>query len=282
MDSISSKNPKSLLKQYQARPSKRFGQNFLADRGIVRKIVKAAEITSKDTVLEIGPGTGELTKEITKTAGKVIAVEKDPRMVKILKESLGDAVNLKVVQGDIRRIDVRECGIKENNYKVVGNLPFYLTAPVIRRFLESEKPPSSMTLVVQKEVGQRICQKPPRMNLLAVSVQAYAEPKIISYISKKSFWPQPEVDAALIKITPKGVPMGDTDLFFKIVKAGFSQPRKQLINNLSKKLGVDKEKVGAWLEENGIRPNQRAETLFIEDWLRLIANYHIDNNSKRW
>jgi len=246
----------------------------LADRGIVRKIVKAAEITSKDTVLEIGPGTGELTKEITKTAGKVIAVEKDPRMVKILKESLGDAVNLKVVQGDIRRIDVRECGIKEGNYKVVGNLPFYLTAPVIRRFLESGKPPSSMTLVVQKEVGQRICQKPPRMNLLAVSVQAYAEPKIISYISKKSFWPQPEVDAALIKITPKGVPMGDTDLFFKIVKAGFSQPRKQLGNNLSKKLSRDKKETEAWLKANGVEPSRRAETLSLQEWIKLSENYN--------
>jgi 16S rRNA (adenine1518-N6/adenine1519-N6)-dimethyltransferase len=276
MDSVSSKNPKSLLKQYQARPSKRFGQNFLADRGIVRKIVEAAEITGKDTVLEIGPGTGELTREIVKAAGKVIAVEKDPRMVQILKGSLRDVVNLKIVQGDIRRLDIRECGIKEDDYKAVGNLPFYLTAPVIRRFLESEKPPSSMTLVVQKEVGQRICQKPPRMNLLSVSVQVYAEAKIIFYISKKSFWPQPEVDAALIKITPKDVPIGDTDLFFKIVKAGFSQPRKQLINNLSKGLKIDKRKVAEWLEKNNIQSSQRAETLNIRDWIKISRIFRKD------
>jgi 16S rRNA (adenine1518-N6/adenine1519-N6)-dimethyltransferase len=273
MDSVSSKNPKSLLKQYQARPSKRFGQNFLADRGIVRKIVEAAEITGKDTVLEIGPGTGELTREIVKAAGKVIAVEKDPRMVQILKGSLRDVVNLKIVQGDIRRLDIRECGIKEDDYKAVGNLPFYLTAPAIRRFLESEKPPSSMTLVVQKEVGQRICQKPPRMNLLSVSVQAYAEPKIIFYISKKSFWPQPEVDAALIKITPKDVPIGDTGLFFKIVKAGFSQPRKQLGNNLSKKLGLGKNEAESWLKANGIEPSRRAETLSLQEWMKLAEGY---------
>jgi len=298
MDSISSKNPKSLLKQYQARPSKRFGQNFLADRRIVRKIVKAAEITSKDTVLEIGPGTGELTKEIAKAAGKVIAVEKDPRMVQILRETLKGFTNVEVICGDIRRLSLPQIdgGLASLNYKVVGNLPFYLTAPAIRKFLENTRvKPVYLVLVVQKEVAQRICQKPPRMNLLAVSVQAYAEPKIIFYISKKFFWPQPEVDAALIKITPKNVPIGDTDLFFKIVKAGFSQPRKQLSNNLSrlnfssknlggqaKQLKYDKKKAREWLLENGVEPSRRAETLSLEEWMRLTESHNIDKSAKRW
>jgi len=289
MDSISSKNPKFLLKQYQARPSKRFGQNFLADRRIVRKIVKAAEITSKDTVLEIGPGTGELTKEIAKAAGKVIAVEKDPRMIQILRETLKGFTNVEVIRGDIRRLSLPQIdgGLASLNYKVVGNLPFYLTAPAIRRFLENTRvKPVYLVLVVQKEVAQRICQKPPRMNLLAVSVQAYAEPKIIFYISKKFFWPQPEVDAALIKITPKNVPIGDTDLFFKIVKAGFSQPRKQLSNNLSrlnfssknlsgqaKQLKYDKKKAKEWLLENGVEPSRRAETLSLREWMKLAGSY---------
>jgi 16S rRNA (adenine1518-N6/adenine1519-N6)-dimethyltransferase len=131
-----------------------------------------------------------------------------------------------------------------------------------------------MVLIVQKEVAQRICAKAPDMNLLAVSVQFYARPKIISYISKKSFWPQPKVDSAIIKITTDDKQSAiDGDLFFKIVKAGFSQPRKQLINNLSKKLKIDKMKIGAWLWRNNIQPNQRAETLSVKDWLKLTKAY---------
>ena len=131
-----------------------------------------------------------------------------------------------------------------------------------------------MTLVVQKEVAQRICAKPPKMSILANSVQFYADPEMISVISKKSFFPQPKVDAALIKITPRPTPMGDKDLFFKIVKAGFSQPRKQLINNLSNGLKTDKKKVGEWLLKNNIRSTQRAETLEVADWINLIKALH--------
>jgi 16S rRNA (adenine1518-N6/adenine1519-N6)-dimethyltransferase len=165
----------------------------------------------------------------------------------------------------------------------VANLPFYLTAPVIRKFLESDCQPKEMILMVQKEVGQRICAKPPDMNLLAVSVQFYAEPKIISYISKKSFWPQPKVDSAIIKITPLGlseistiVRLLDRDLFFRIVKAGFSQPRKQILNNLSKKLKLNKEEVKSWLLKNNIQPGQRAETLTIKDWINLTKSLKIN------
>jgi len=260
-----------MLKKQGIRPLKRLGQNFLINKGVLKTIIEAASLSSEDTVLEIGPGTGVLTLALAERAKKIIAVEKDIRMIKVLKETLRDFKNVEIVQGDIRKLS-----LKIKDYKIVGNLPFYLTAPVIRKFLElSKSQPQTMVLVVQKEVAQRICSKPPRMNLLAVSVQFYAEPKIISYISKKSFWPQPEVDAAIIKITPTAPSTGERDLFFKIVKAGFSQPRKQLINNLSKGLKMDKEEIRAWLGKNKISPTQRAETLKIEDWLKLTKNCKI-------
>ncbi|RLC34195.1 MAG: ribosomal RNA small subunit methyltransferase A [Candidatus Nealsonbacteria bacterium] len=270
---------KSLLKKYQIRPSKRLGQNFLIDWGAVRRIVEAAELKPPDLVLEIGPGVGVLTKELAKRVKKLVAVEKDPQMVEVLKETLREYKNVEIVKRDIRKIKSEDMGIRPP-YKVVGNLPFYLTAPVIRQFLESTEArplyamPELMVLVVQKEVGQRICARPPRMNLLAVSVQFYAEPKIISYISKKSFWPQPEVDAAVIKISnfKSQISKINKDLFFKIVKAGFSQPRKQLINNLSRSLRVDKIKMKDWLLNNKILPQQRAETLSIKDWIKLAKN----------
>ena len=306
MNLSSKKTIKELLQEYQTKPIKRLGQNFLVDKKIITKITETADLKPDDTILEVGPGIGTLTQEIAKRAGKIIVVEKDPKMVEILKETLENYNNVEIIQGDILKIKNLFCKIrcatisqnekvKSQNYKIVANLPFYLTAPVIRQFLESAEnyPPQIMVLIVQKEVAQRICAKPPKMSILAVSVQFYAEVKIISYISKKSFWPQPKVDSAIIKIIPRSlteVPLqgcnpcqsyrGATPIslcqfreqFFKIVKAGFSQPRKQLANNLSKKLKIDKIKIIEWLLKNNIQPTQRAETLTIEDWLKLTKH----------
>ena len=250
-------------------PSKKFGQNFLIDKRVPKNMVSVAELNPESVVLEIGPGIGTLTQELAKRVKGVIAVEKDREMITILKKTLKGFPNIEIIQGDILRIKL----VLPKNYKIVGNLPFYLTAPVIRKFLESVKiKPELMVLVVQKEVGQRMCSKPPRMNLLSASVQFYADAKIISYISKKSFWPQPKVDAAIVKIVPRPLLMGDSETFFKIVKAGFSQPRKQLINNLSKGLKISREKTTLYLKKNGVHPTQRAETLSIEDWVRLTVN----------
>ena len=268
---------KNLLKKYQTRPSKRLGQNFLIDRRVLKKIIEAADLKPGDLVLEIGPGIGTLTKELAKKVKKVIAIEKDPKMLEILKETLKDFDNIKIIQNDILKIE--DCKLEIENYnKVVANLPFYLTGPVIRQFLECSTPRlCSMVLMVQKEVAQRICAQPPKMSLLAVSVQFYAEPKIVSYVSKKSFWPQPRVDAAIIKILskPQNVQRPVLCTFFKIVKAGFSQPRKQLINNLSRGLKIDQEKTKTWLLKNKIKPTQRAETLNIANWISLTKSYKI-------
>ncbi len=254
--------------RYKIKPLKRLGQNFLIDKNVVKKVIKAAELHSKDIVLEVGPGIGALTKEIAKTAKKVIAVEKDPNMCQILKETLRDFKNVKIVKNDVLKFN--NYSLLTTHYKLIANLPFYITAPVIRKFLESKHPPKEMVLIVQKEVAQRICSKPPKMNILAVSVQFYAKPKIISYISKKSFWPSPKVDSAIIKIVPQKKHKDiDIDLFFKIVKAGFAYPRKQLANNLSKMLKLDKKELSSLLLENNVKPTQRAETLTIRDWIKL-------------
>ncbi|GAH64601.1 unnamed protein product, partial [marine sediment metagenome] len=239
MNLASKKAIQNLLKKYQIRPLKRLGQNFLIDKRVITKLIGAANLKPKDVILEIGPGIGNLTQELAKKVKKVVAVEKDQKMVEILKETLKDYENVEIIKGDILKLDPRTYNLKPKIYKAVGNLPFYLTAPVIRKFLELKNPPREMILVVQKEVGQRICAKSPDMSILAVSVQFYAKPKIISYVSRKSFWPSPKVDSAILRITPlisADRKLINADLFFKIVKAGFSQPRKQLINNLSKSL----------------------------------------------
>ena len=266
-------NPKNLLKAHNLKPNKLLGQNFLIDKSAIRKIVAAANLKPKDTVLEIGPGLGVLTFELAKKAKKVIAVEKDPDLARILKQE-AKSKNIEILQGDILKVLDSKL-LKAGPYKVAGSLPFYLTARLIRQLLEKTNKPSEMVLVVQKEVGQRICSKPPDMSLLAVSVQFHADPKIISFISKKSFWPQPEVDAAIVKITAlkSKLPKTKELLFFKIVKAGFSRPRKQLINNLSKGLGVDKIRIGEWLIKNNVQPNQRAETLCVENWISLVKTF---------
>jgi len=267
---------KKLLRKYDIYPSKRLGQTFLINEGVFQKIIKAANLSKNDVVLEIGPGIGNLTLELARKVKKVVAIEKDKKMCEALKEILInlDIKNVEIINQDVLKTDPEIYTLKP--YKIVANLPYYITSPIIRKFLEMKKQPKEMILMVQKEVAKRICAKPPKMSILAVSVQFYAKPKIISFVSKKSFWPQPKVDSAIIKITPgRSVYAIDVNplLFFKIVKAGFSHPRKQLINNLSKKLKVEKEKVRNWLLENRIQPNQRAETLTLKDWINLTNNY---------
>jgi len=268
------RNIKNLFKKDHLRPSKKLGQNFLVNKKILRKIVKIADIQPQDVVLEIGPGPGNLTMELAKLAKKIIAVEKDSKLCEILKKNLKNFNNVEIIQADILKIQ----NSKFKNYKpykVVANLPYYIVAPVIRKFLEAKFQPELMVLMVQKEVAQRICALPPKMNLLAVSVQFYAQPKIISYVSRKFFWPQPKVDAAIIKILnlKSQILKTNKNLFFKIVKAGFSQPRKQLANNIGKILKLDKEEVKTWLWKNNIQPSQRAETLRIQEWIKLANTF---------
>jgi len=290
---------KTILKKYDLKPNKLLGQNFLIDRAVLEKIIGAADLSKKDTVLEVGPGLGILTEELAKRAGEVIAVEKDKRLVSFLQKRFDRVKNIDILQGDAMKFNSPQPPLKLRggegelyHYKLVANIPYYLTSHLIRKFLEAKNPPREMILMVQKEVAQRICANPPEMSLLAVSVQFYAEPKIMSFVSKKSFWPRPKVDSAIIKITPRNLPPlqrgieGDlktitkilpnpplpkegTEHFFRIVHAGFSHPRKQLINNLNSDLKIDRAKIAAALKKIGLASEQRAETLSVNDWKKL-------------
>lgn len=273
MDLLSTKIIKELLAKHEAKPSKIMGQNFLIDANALAKVVEAAQLDQNDTILEIGPGMGVLTRELAKTAKKVIAVEKDRNMLNILQETVGNNKNIEVIQGDALKLSITNFQL--SNYKVVANIPYYLTSPIIRKFLEAQAPPKEIVLMVQKEVAQRICAKPPNMSLLAISVQFYATAQIISYVSKGCFWPAPKVDSAIIAIRPRKDAETNAESrrkFFETVRAGFSQPRKQLANNLSKALKMDRDKVNTWLMENGIQSQQRAETLNVEDWVKLTIS----------
>lgn len=271
MNLLSAKTIKELLAKYDAKPSKLMGQNFLIDEHSLNKIVQAAELTLQDTILEVGPGMGVLTRELAKTVKRVIAIEKDAVMVSVLRETLKNYGNVELIRGDALKFPNSQLPI--TNYKVVANIPYYLTSPIIRKFLEEQNRPKDIVLMVQKEVAQRICAKPPNMSILAVSVQFYATAKIVSYVSKNCFWPAPKVDSAIIKITPfEAKKDADVKAFFTVVKAGFSQPRKQLANNLSKALKINREQVTTWLLKNSIKPEQRAETLNIDDWVKLALD----------
>ena len=263
---------KNLIEKYDLRINKLMGQNFLINPRVLQKIIETADLKN-DIILEVGPGLGTLTQELAKKAKKVIAVEKDKQMVEALKETLKDFKNVEIIQGNILKQN-----LNFKNYKVVANIPYYLTSPLIRMLLESDNPPKEIILMIQKEVAKRITVQPPKMNLLAVSVQFYAQPKIISYVSKESFWPEPKVDSAIIKITPhpsvilREKPEESHQNFFKIVKAGFSSPRKQLANNLSEKLKIDKGEIKTALAECGLNPQARAESLNVEDWRKLSSD----------
>jgi len=267
------------LEKYNIRPIKHLGQNFLIDESVLEKIISAAEISENDVILEIGPGLGILTFALAKKAKEVIAVEKDKKLAEILNQELRikNIKNVEVINGDALKIFnfkipspwLVRLGRKIQNYKLVANIPYYLTSPLIRKFLEVENKPELMILMLQKEVGQRICAKPGDMSILSIMVQFYAIPEIIDYVSKKAFYPEPKVDSAIVKITPKIIPEIDTEKFFALVKSGFSAKRKFLLNNLKKKFNVRGSMFEDVFSTLKIDAKSRAEKLSIENWLKL-------------
>ena len=254
-------------------PKKSLGQNFLVNEGIVAKIVKAAELTPEDTVLEVGPGTGNLTRALVATGARVIAVEKDHRIIEDLNAEFS-AVQIEIIEGDILKFKPEANGLTVEEYKIVANLPYYITSHFIRTVFEEWPQPSSMVLMVQKEVAKRIMAKPPDMNLLALSIQYYAEPEIVTYVSRGSFRPSPNVDSAVIKLTPKKqhpLPVEKEELFFRILKTAFSGKRKQLQNTLLHALPkYDKDSLPDLLQKAGIDPQARPETVDMARWLILF------------
>jgi 16S rRNA (adenine1518-N6/adenine1519-N6)-dimethyltransferase len=268
-------NIKHILHRYDLHPSKSLGQNFLHDRAALEKIILAAGIMPQDTVLEIGPGLGSLTRYLALSARLVIAMELDRKLLPVLEETLGPYKNIRLVQGDILKVAPAEL-MESQSYIVVANIPYYITSAVIRHLLESNLPPKRIVLTVQKEVAERICAHAGEMNLLALSVQVYGEPVIKTIIPAKAFYPVPKVDSAVLQIEIYKQPTLSPDqlgLFFTLIKAGFSQKRKTLRNSLAGGLQISTINSEKMLLAAGIDPKRRAETLTLTEWGRLCDEY---------
>lgn len=270
---------KDFCKKYGVRPSKEFGQNFLIDREVLEVIVRAAELKRSDVVLEIGPGFGVLTAELAERVDRVVAVEADGKMAKILKEILEAPKNLKVVEKNILKLQVSDYGLRNYDYKLVANLPYQITSAVFRKFLSEEPRPGEITVMVQKEVAERICAEAGEMSLLSLSVQFYGQPEIVAIVPNRAFWPEPEVDSAILKISKiKGIyeknkQEVDPEKFFRLAKIGFSSRRKQLQNNLAGGLRLSNKSVQDILTKLGFDSRIRAQDLGIKDWIRIVDNF---------
>jgi len=262
---------------------KGLGQHFLIDEEVLKLITSAAELTSTDVIMEIGPGLGVLTKELARQAGWVIAIELDSKLAAILKQTLVSFSNVTIINEDVLQLDSAALLQEQKakfpppidspfSYKVVANLPYYITSPVLRHFLDARLKPQVMVVMVQKEVAEVIVAEPGQMSLLSISVQFYGEPTIISYVPAQCFYPKPEVDSAILRVTlypQPAVAVTDEGSFFKLVRAGFSASRKQICNSLAQGLELPKAEVLSLLERVSIMPQRRAETLTLEEWARL-------------
>jgi 16S rRNA (adenine1518-N6/adenine1519-N6)-dimethyltransferase len=270
---------KALLRQFGLKAKKRLGQHFLVDEDVLDHILSAAELSSEDIVVEVGPGLGVLTEKLAERVAGVIAVELDFKLASILREVLASFSNIKIVPADILKITPRQ--LLEDNlatselgkgYKVVANFPYYIASPILRHFLEASLKPSLMVVMVQKEVGEAIVATPGKMSLLTVATQFYSEPTIIAYVPAKSFYPPPKVDSVILRLNiyPKPlIEISDVTGFFDMVSHGFKLPRKQLRNSLAQSLGMSPKQVSLLLQNAGIEAKQRAETLSLEEWKKL-------------
>ena len=279
------------------RKKKSLGQNFLINPHVIDKIIAVAEIGQNDIVIEVGPGLGNLTQRLADKAKEVIAVEKDSRLIPILKKEFKYCHKIRIIEEDVLRLKLPEARLLEDilhkfRYKIVANIPYYITSSFIRTVFEKWPRPELIVLTIQKEVAQRIMAKPPHMNLLALSVQYYSEPEIVGYISRNNFRPVPKVDSAIIKLTsrilgaisevePQRFPRSQTSGIsprslasgklepFSLIRIGFSEKRKQLAGVLSKKLKISKNEIGEALKKIGVPPNARAENLSLDQWILL-------------
>lgn len=275
MNEIPPLNASALLKQYGLRPDKKLGQNFLQDPFALASIAAAAEIQPTDTVLEIGPGLGSLTRYLAVSAREVIAVELDADLIPPLEAVTKPYDNVQIVLGDILKLSPYKL-IQKPGYLVVANIPYYITSAIIRHLLENNPKPRRIVLTIQKEVADRICAMPGDMSLLALSVQVYGEPRIANRIPADAFFPAPKVDSAVLCVDIYEAPKIQAELldtFFKLIKAGFSQKRKTLRNSLSSGLRISPLQAEGLLKKAIIDPMRRAETLSIEEWQALCKLY---------
>jgi 16S rRNA (adenine1518-N6/adenine1519-N6)-dimethyltransferase len=279
------KRTKKLLRKYDIRARKGLAQHFLVDDDTLDKILETADLKSDDTVIEVGPGLGLMTDELARCAGWVIAIELDNRLASILRETLQHE-NVVVLNEDVLGTDPAKLlkgsaphfppGL--SSYKVVANLPYYITSPVLRHFLEAKVKPDVMVVMVQKEVAGVICAEAGQRSLLSIAVQFYGRPSIVADVPAASFYLPPEVDSAVVRIDVyKESPVAVTDIdgFFRLVRAGFSAARKQVANSLAQGVGLPKEEVLALLNKANIDPRRRAETFTLEEWAVLFKEYSL-------
>ncbi|QBD83653.1 16S rRNA (adenine(1518)-N(6)/adenine(1519)-N(6))-dimethyltransferase RsmA [Ktedonosporobacter rubrisoli] len=271
MDLTNVRELRNLLYAHNMRPNKSFGQNFLVDRSVLLKIVQAAEIEAQDEVLEVGAGTGVLTRELARRARRVVAVEIERDMLALLEKTTAPYTNVELIARNLLFLNPATV-FGQAPYKLVANLPYYITAPTFRHFLESENAPALLVVMVQQEVAQRITAGPGDLSLLGVSVQFYGQPRIVARVPAQAFYPAPKVDSAILRIdVHPQAPLAaqEREGFFRVVQAGFSERRKQLHNSLTHSLHYKNELIRSWLAEASIEASRRAETLSIEEWLRL-------------
>ena len=268
------KQMKEICRIYEISPQRSKGQNFLVTEGVYDKIIASADISSEDTIVEVGPGLGFLTAKLAKQAKKVIAVELDDRLAAVLKIAIDSqgVENVEIVNQDILKFNPENIG----PYKIVANIPYNISSILLRTFLGSNNRPGIMVLMLQKEVAERIVAQAPDMSLLALSVQFYGTPQIIKEVKAGNFWPEPKVDSAILKITIKKNKYSSEEqkLFFRLAKIGFAAKRKMLKNNLCgglKLKGEDKKIVEELMEKLAFNPRVRAEDLRLEDWENLFA-----------
>ena len=277
------KNTIEVLQKYHFNFQKKFGQNFLINTSILEEIIDAAEITREDFVLEIGPGIGTMTQYLAEAAREVTAVEIDDALIPILKDTLKEWDNVTVLHGDILKTDIRKIADEKNQgrpIKVVANLPYYITTPIIMGLFESHVPVDSITVMVQKEVADRMQTGPGSKDYgaLSLAVQYYAEPKIVANVPPNCFMPRPKVGSAVIRLTRHQNPPVttlDEKLMFRLIRASFNQRRKTLSNSLknSQELPYSKEEVEAAITECGLPLNIRGEALTLEQFARLSDTF---------
>jgi len=264
-----------LLKRYGIQPKKSLGQNFLVEPAGLMKVISAAGLESGEEVLEIGAGLGSLTVLLAQTCKRVTTVEIDPRMLPPLDEALKPYQNVRVVPGDILELNPSEL-VQQEDYVVVANIPYYITSAIIRHLLAAERKPSRLILTIQKEVAQRVVARDGKMSLLSLSVIVFGQPEIAAVIPAGSFFPAPDVDSAILRISLYPEPLisvSQLDQFFRLAHAGFGQKRKTLRNSLSAGLSLPAGEVESRLLSAGIAPARRAETLSIAEWAALINSF---------
>lgn len=272
-------NTIAVLQKYNFNFQKKFGQNFLIDTHVLDKIIAAAHITKEDLVLEIGPGIGTMTQYLCEHARQVIAVEIDKNLIPILEDTLSEYNNVKVIQNDILKVDINQLAQEENGgrpIKVVANLPYYITTPIIMGLFESHVPIENITVMVQKEVADRMQVGPgtKEYGALSLAVQYYAEPYIVANVPPNCFMPRPKVGSAVIRLTrhkENPVQVEDEALMFRLIRASFNQRRKTLVNGLcnSPEVEAGKEEILAALEQMGMSPTVRGETFGLEEFAKL-------------